>query len=195
MSDDTEPTAKLKAPETDLRDARIVELERLVAEEREHSAELRRSGDELKFQMDILERSYSKQLKDAREIADSAERSREELAVRVAELDQAREDSIELLAETRTEIDRLTAERDQLRRQLASRDGWEADPADADFAVDPDEGTINTLLDDDSWLRRKDPEREKLAQEEAAREAAAEDELARDMIDPALVFSGRGSRD
>jgi len=142
--------------------------------------------------MDILERSYSKQLKDAREIADAAERSREELAVRVAKLDQARKDSIELLAAAQTEIDGLTADRDQLRRQL---DGWTADPAEADSAVDLDAGTINTLLDDDSWLRRKAPEREKQAQKEAAREAAAEEERASDMIDPALVFSGRASRD
>lgn len=195
MSDDQEVTAKSRPPAPDRRDARIAALEREVAEEREQTAEVRRAGDELKFQMDILERSYAKQLADAREVAEAAEKSREELAVRVAELDRAREDSIELLAETRAEIDRLTAERDQLRRQLASRDGWKADPVDTDFTVDPDEGTINTLLDDDSWLRRKAPEREKQAREEAAREAAAEEELASDMIDPALVFSGRGSRD
>lgn len=192
MSDDHhEPTAGPRPEKPDKRDARIAELERLVAEEREHSAELRRAGDELKFQMDILERSYSKQLKDAREVAEAAEKSREELVVRVAELDQAREDSIELLTETRTEIDRLTAERDQLRRQLASRDGWNVDPADAG----PDEGSIDALLDDADWLRRKAPEREKQAREAAARQAAAEEESAGDMIDPALVFSGRSSRD
>ena len=85
---------------------KIEQLERVIAEEREHSAALRESANELRFKLEILEKSYAKQLEDAKQRAESAERRNDENGARLAELDAAREDAIELLADARTELDR-----------------------------------------------------------------------------------------
>jgi DNA repair exonuclease SbcCD ATPase subunit len=167
-------------------DAEIERLERAIAEEREHSAALRSQVDELRFKAEILERSYGKQLEDARRSAETAEQALAEQRTRNAELDAARQDAIELLTETKAEIDRLTRERDQMRRQLASRDGWGVDPG-APAEGESEGGTINTLMDDASWLRKRRPIDEERARAEAAR-AAAEEQVG-EMISPEVVFT------
>jgi len=171
------------------RDEAVERLKRAVAEEREHSAALRSSVDDLRFKTEILERSYSKQLEDARLRAETAERRYEEQGARIAELDAAREDAIALLTETKAELDRLTTERNQLRRQLASKDGWQTGAASDDGDFSGEEGTINTLLDDAKWIREREPtEEEKARAEAAAREAEAP---AEEMISPDVVLAAR----
>jgi DNA repair exonuclease SbcCD ATPase subunit len=191
MSDDcrnelTETAREAQAARAE-RDAEIDRLNRAVAEERQHAAELRRTVDELRFKMDILERSYSKQLEDARLRAESAEQKTAEHGVRLAELDGARNDAIELLTEAKAELDRLNKDREQLRRQLASRDGWEVEGAggeDFDF----DEGTINGLLNDDKWIARAESEHQKQIRERASAQVV-EDSPTEDMIAPELVLT------
>ena len=165
-------------------------LERALADERERSAELRKTVSELRFRIEIQEKSYSKQLDDARASVESAERRAEELGMRVAELDAARQDSIELLAETQAEIDRLTAERDQYRRELASRDGLDPEHGgEVDYSDDG--GTINALMDDVSWSRKA-----KAAAPDAAPEDAGNDEESgADMLAPELVLTGSDGDD
>jgi len=182
----TDKPADSAAPsgEGDERDQRIAELERAIDEERAHSAGLRASVQDLKFKLEILEKSYSKQLADARHGCESAEQALSQQHVRNAELDQAREDAIELLTDAKAEMDRLTEERDQLRRQLASRDGWAVDPSQG---TDDDGGTINTLLDDASWLRKRQPSEEELARANA--EKAAAEAPAEEMIAPEMFFA------
>lgn len=174
-------------------DSTIDRLERAVAEERDNAARLRQQANELKFQLDINERSYSKQLADARKTVESAERELAEQKARNAELDAAREDAIELLSETRNEIDRLTTERDQLRRQLMSRDGWQVENAAGEPEDFGDEGTINALMNDVSWARKSEAAaaaRAKLAASEAAGEVVEEE-----MISPDIVLAARRSDD
>jgi chromosome segregation ATPase len=190
MSDDdrnelTETAHEAQAARAE-RDAEVDRLNRAVAEERHHSAELRRTVDELRFKMDILERSYSKQLEDARVRAEEAEQRTAEHGVRLAELDGARNDAIELLTEAKAELDRLNKDRDQLRRQLASRDGWEVEGAaeDAQF----DEGTINGLLNDDKWMARAESEHQKQIRERSSTRVV-EDSSTEDMIAPELVLT------
>jgi len=170
------------------RDARIAELERAITEERENSASLRQSLDELRFKADILERSYSKQLEDTRLRCVAAESELAEHRTRSTELDSAREDAIQLLTDTKLEIDRLTTERNQLRKQLRSKEGWvdaDGENEDEDDIVS-EGGTINTLLDDAKWSsKRKALDAE---QEQAAKAAEQESEV-EEMISPDLVLA------
>lgn len=194
MSAELKEPAARKAP-----DDAIERLERAITDEREHSAGLRATVDELRFKAEILERSYAKQLEDARRRADSAEQALTEQRARNAELDAAREDAVQLLTEAKAELDRLAHERDRFRRQLASRSGWGLDEAggaigaggagsgeSGDDAETAEDGTINSLMDDASWLRKRRPIEEARAQAEAARRAA--DEPEGDMIAPEAVF-------
>jgi hypothetical protein len=163
----------------------VARLERELTEEREHSARLLSEARELKFKSEILDRSYKKQLEDARRRAESAEQALNEQRTRNAELDAARADAIELLTDAKTELDRLTTERNQMHRQLSSRGGFKVEAASADS---PDEGgTINTLMNDASWLKRKQPAEEARLRAEAERRAAeaAEPEV---MLAPELVL-------
>lgn len=93
-------TASAAQSISDERDAQVERLERAVAEERERSAALRTTIEELRFKTDILERSYSKQLADARQRGEAAERESADLRARLAELEAAHEDVKRQLTES-----------------------------------------------------------------------------------------------
>jgi len=193
MSDDTTKDAidpKRAAREADARrDAQIEQLERTLADEREHSASLRSSVNELRFQIEILEKSYSKQLEDARARADAADQRADEQQARLAELDSARQDAIQLLTEAKAEIDRLSNRQKQHTDPSAGRSDWPARVVDDESS---DEGTINTLLDDAKWVRDREPD--EAAKQQADAEARAADEAAQEeMISPDLVFTARAA--
>jgi chromosome segregation ATPase len=181
------------AAEEPQRDSSIERLERAVAEERENAVRLRQAADELRFQLDINERSYSKQLEDARQTVAAAEGELAAQQARNAELDAARQDAIELLSEAKTEIDRLAAERDQLRRQLMSRDGWQVEGAAREPEDFGDEGTINALMNDASWARKSEAAAD--ASGRAAAAEAAADEAEEELISPDVVLTARRSDD
>jgi DNA repair exonuclease SbcCD ATPase subunit len=177
-------------------DSAIARLEREVAEERENSARLLSEVRELKFKSEILERSYAKQLQDARLRAESAEKALNDQRTRNAELDALRNDAIELLSDTQAEIDRLTKERNQLHRQLTSRDGYQVEGAEDEAGENDGGGTINTLLNDAGWLKRKKPGEEAKARAEAEAAArAAEEAAAGNMLDPDTYISAKGKHD
>lgn len=174
----------------------VERLERELAEERENSARLLSEIRELKFKTEILERSYAKQLQDARVRAESAEKSLNDQRTRNAELDALRNDAIQLLSDTQTEIDRLTKERNQLHRQLTSKSGYQVEGAVDDPGGDDGGGTINTLLDDGGWLKRKRPGAEAKAKADAEAAArAAEEAEAGNMLDPDTYIRAKGKND
>lgn len=178
--------------EPDPRDATIGRLEQELADEREQSATLQAALDDLRFKADILERSYSKQLEDANARCLAAENKVTEYCVRIAELDQAREDSIELLTEAKDELERLTVEKEQLRRRLAPSEGTTDDDPDADDGFLTDDGTINSLMDDEKWHRahRKiSKQADGLSADEPEDEAPVEE-----MLSPELVLAASGTR-
>ena len=194
MSDDRRevPETPAEKPAGDRHRAEIERLERAIADERQYSADLRKAVDELQFKMGILEQSYAKQLEDERLRSEKAEEKIAEQGVRIVELDQAREDAIELLSETKTELDRLTEERDQLRRQLASRDGWQVEQPDDDFTADG--GTINALMNDAKWIRKGDPENDDRGAAKSG-DVPDDESPSEEMIAPDLVFVARKSDD
>lgn len=93
-------TARSASAVSDERDATVERLERAITEERQHSATLRTTIEDLRFQLDILERSYSKQLADARQRSEAAQGQVAELQARVTELEAAHEEAVRNLAES-----------------------------------------------------------------------------------------------
>jgi chromosome segregation ATPase len=186
-------------PAPDERDATIERLERGLAEERQHAATLRGTVEDLRFKMGILEKSYAKQLADARLRAETAERGLAEEKARLSGIDGNHENTLKLLTETRAQLANVLAERDWQRKQLAqgSRRAQEApvpnhNAADSGkAAVSQGEGTINSLMADLSVPR----ERPSARPEVARLGAQARDEgqaPAEEMISPDLVFPKRG---
>lgn len=195
MSDDTTKDtidSKRAARETEARrHAQIEQLERTLADEREHSASLRSSVNELKFQMEILEKSYSKQLEDARARADAADQRADGQQARLAELDAARQDAIQLLTEAKAEIDRLSNRQKQRSDPSAGRSDCSASVVDEADELS-DESTINMLLDDTKWVRDREPDEAAKHQAEAEARAAEEADQ-KEMISPDLVFTARAA--
>lgn len=127
--------------EADENPAEIERLEQALAEERDRAAELQRTIDALNFRIDVLEKGYTTQLDDARRRLEDAERSLAERDGQLADVSARHDAAAESLAGVRSELQRVTAQRDKLRRQI------DGDP-EPDETEDGDlpEGTINRLL-------------------------------------------------
>jgi DNA repair exonuclease SbcCD ATPase subunit len=174
-------------------DAKNVEAERLeqaLVEERQHAATLRATVEDLRFKATILEKSYAKQLADARARAEAAERGLAEERARLAGIDGNHENTLKLLAETRAQLAQVMAECDLLRKQLGSSSSGSrrTEPAAAYHQHPPapppeSELTINTLMADLSKFAEE--RRSPLARRE---EKPVEEPPAEDMLSADLVF-------
>jgi predicted nucleic acid-binding Zn-ribbon protein len=169
----------------DERDATIDRLERAVAEERQHAATLRATVEQLRFKLEVLEKSYAKQLADARLRGESAERELAEKRARLAALDSG-EDTTRLLSEARAELEQVTAERNHLRDQLERAGVPHTRIAARERAASlAHDGTINELMANPDWLRERQsaPDGHLEARVRADQESPPEE-----MIAPELVF-------
>ena len=159
----------------DERDAAIERLERALAEEAEHTAGLRKTIDELRFQAKTLETSYAKQLDDARSDTEKAERATEAEQARSTELERERDEALQALEEARKRIERLSAGADLMDAMTgAPRPG--AHRPDAEMSIDE-------MLADASVA----PDSEKGADDE--KPSTEPEEPAEDMLSPDLVFA------
>lgn len=173
----------------DDRDATIERLERAIAEESQHTAKLRKAAEESRFKAEILEKSYAKQLKDARLRSEVAERELADLKARMAELETAHEDAKRLLTKTRTELEFSPSDRVHLGEALASTGGTEIDQHDAESPVEKDSLTIDELMRDSNWTEDHPPvDREK----EHSETQTDQDSPPEEMISPDLVFTVKG---
>lgn len=182
--DDAEVNAELHAT--------VERLERAIEDERQHSASLRSTVNELRFQAEILEKSYSKQLADARQMAEAAQSNVGEHLDRITQLESERDTAIQLLAEAKAKYDRFDSARNQVHQQLSSSSPSPIEAENKSFELAAEEGTINTLMNDAKWVREKAPsdeERSKAETEARAAEEAAEEE----MISPDLVFTAKAA--
>jgi hypothetical protein len=181
-------TAGTSAPQADESDAASKRLEAALAEERDNAATLRRTNDELRFRAEILEKSYAKQLADARARMEAAQRELADLKTKQATLGMGGEDTLKILSDVRAELANMTMERDQLRAQLARREGRKV----VEVAAEEATGTINALILGVSTLRERSvPEGGGHLE---AKVAAEPDSPTEDMIAPELVFT-KGSKD
>lgn len=169
------------------RDEKIEQLERTLAQERQQVATLRAAAEELRFKVDILEKSYSKQLEDARQSRDKAESDLAAMRAREAELGTGAEDTLKLLEEARAEIARVSAERDDLRSRLArsdKREPWRVAKDVAPVAHDRTL-TIDDMLATSSWR----VERKSAGEGHLNAQVNEEPEAPAEMISPDLVFA------
>ena len=196
---DSPDDAAAAPPQTTASDTEAERLEQALAEERQHAATLRATVEDLRFKATILEKSYAKQLADARARAEAAERGLAEEKARLAGIDGNHENTLKLLNDTRGQLANVVAERDLLRKQLGSISGNKSsrsgsssstitDSAAAYSAHPPvpppeNERTINTLMADLSKIaeeRRAPPKR----QEKPVEEPPPEDMLSADLVFP-----------
>jgi DNA repair exonuclease SbcCD ATPase subunit len=182
-------------PEPDPRDAKIERLERELTAEQEHTAKLRSNVDELHFKIEILEKSYSKQLQDARQRAEQAEQGLAEQKARVGEIDGAKQTTAQSLSEAKAELERVTAERDRLRRALDPATPRHPDPcAPDDAGLRPEALSIDEILEDALWAR----EQQKINKARGAahgRETESQEGPVEDMLAPDAVFAPKDAGD
>jgi hypothetical protein len=175
------------APRPDERDAAIARLERTVAEERQNAATLREANDALAFKLSILEKSYAKQLTDARLRMDTAVKELASHKVQLAELGSGGEDTVRLLAEARAELNRIKADRNFLKEQL-TRGGPRAGViiGNGDDASDGSQ-TINALI---TSAGLKPPrERAGASDNNLGQRVRAEETSSIEMLSPDLIFT------
>ena len=108
----------------DERDTIIADLERAVAAERQHTAALRQAADDLRFKVEVLERSYGKQLDDARQRWEAAEGEVAALQAQIAELERIAAESKQPLKRQLSADGTINAMLDPTR--------WTQDPPSAD---------------------------------------------------------------
>ena len=161
----------------DERDKTIERLERELAEEAEHTAGLRKTVDELRFQAQTLETSYAKQLEDARSCIEKAEKAAEAEKARLAEVEKERDDALQAVEEAKGRIERLSAGADLMASMNAA-------PA-VEVRNDGEETSIDAILADASVA----PDSEKEEQQEPP--PAESEEPAEDMLSPDLVFAAK----
>lgn len=189
-SSQTEPSGP------DPRDATIERLSRELAAEREALTTVREALDAATFKVEVLEKSYAKQLADTRQRLSASELALAEKNTLLGALDGGHEDALRALNDARAENKALTAERDELRKQLAAggfrergESGTRAPLAYRAAEATDVGGTINELINGAAW---KQPP----AATEAAHASAeiAEPEAPPEvMLAPDLVFTKSGA--
>ena len=184
-------------PGPDPREVAIEGLEREIEQEREHAVELRRTIDELQFKIEILEKSYSKQLQDARDRATKAEAQLAAQTAQATDLGGTPADLAKTLAKLREELEQVTKERDRLRRSTAPNASPLQAPGistDDEALLAPEALSIDQILEDAVWAR----EQERINKERGAahgHEPANEEPPLEDLLAPDLVFAGKDGED
>ena len=181
-------------PPDDAKNAETERLEQALAEERQHAATLRATVEDLRFKITILEKSYAKQLADARTRAETAERGLAEEKARLQGIDSNHENTLQLLTETRGQLAKVTAECDLLRKQHGSGSSRRTEPAAVPYHHHPpapapeNELTINTLMADLSNFaeqrRAPAPGSKRPEQEKTVEEPPAEEMIPADLVFP-----------
>jgi hypothetical protein len=175
------------AAQPDERDATIARLERTVAEERQNAATLREANGALTFKLEILEKSYAKQLADARQRMQAAQKELAGHQTRIAELGTGGEDTLKILGETRAELNRVRADRNLLKEQLSRSGGRSGVRAELSLADTDGSQTINALITSEALQ----PGRERAGSGDSNLSARvrAEETPSVEMLSPDLIFT------
>lgn len=166
---------------------RLRQLEHEIAEERQSSETLRNTITELRFQLETLEKTYAKQLTDARERIEATEAELAERQTQLDSLEGTHDEALRSLSETRAELERVKADRELLRTALASSDALEVDAVRKQYAearYHAGFATTDELMNEAPWPRAPGMGGD-------AESPAPADGEARpaDMIAPDLVFA------
>jgi hypothetical protein len=199
----------------DPREAAMERLERELAEQREAAKTLRESLDAATFKTEILEKSYAKQLSEARDKLAATESELKEKEEILANLGGGHEHTLRELNDALAVIKVLKADRDQLRKQIAQGvfrksspsttkarallgdeahglmpppgDNSREGPSEASHD-DTGGGTINALIANAGWAEKKPSagSGQSTAQVEAGPQQPQEE-----MLSPDLVFTAK----
>jgi hypothetical protein len=199
----------------DPHDAAVERLERELAEQRELATRLREALDAATFKTEILEKSYAKQLAEARDKRAATEADLAEKDEILANLGGGHEHTLRELNDALTVIKVLKKERDQLRKQVAQGGFRQPSPTkarallganhDARRAIDAPDGdnragtidtsdddtsggTINALIENDGWAEKKPNIGSGQATAQVRPEPDAPQE---EMLAPDLVFTAK----
>jgi hypothetical protein len=183
------------------------ELERKLEEQRAFATTLRESLDAATFKIEILEKSYAKQLTEARDKRAALEAELQEKDQILANLGGGHEHTLRELNDALTVIKVLKAERDKLRKQIAQGGFRQPNerPTRAQLLVGDTIGdarddprsdttgeTINALIANTTWAEKK-PE---VGSGHAGAQVAQQDEPPHaEMIAPDLVFTEKDKDD
>jgi hypothetical protein len=188
--------------------AAVVErLERELAEQRTLAATLRESLDAATFKIEILEKSYAKQLAEVRDKRAATEAELEEKNQILANLGDGHEHTLRELNDALTVIKVLKTERDKLRKQIAEGGlrqpgnrptraelllGESIGDTKADPRGDTTGETINALIANVGWAERK-PD---VSSGHSGGQVAEQPEAPQaEMIAPDLVFTDKDKDD
>jgi uncharacterized coiled-coil protein SlyX len=197
---DTDDGSQTAQSGPDPREETIERLERELSEQRDAAKRFRESLDAATFKAEILEKSYAKQLTEARDKRAALEIELHEKDEILAGLGGGHEHTLRELSDALTVIKVLKRERDQLRKQLAQ--GGFRQPSErpartapapagggqADAMDDTSGGTINELIANAGWAERKPA----VGTGQATARVGAEPEAPHEeMLAPDLVFTAK----
>jgi hypothetical protein len=182
--------------QSDSRDETIARLERELAAQHEAAKTLREALDAATFKAETLEKSYAKQLAEARDKRAAVEAELQEKDQILAGLGGGHEHTLRELADAVAVIKVLKGERDQLRKQIAQGGFRSADrpvherPARTALAAEDtsdgtSDGTINALIANAGWAEKKP----NAGEGHATALVTAQDTPHEEMIAPDLVFT------
>jgi hypothetical protein len=180
-------SARSKDLASDQGEATIERLERELAEERARCAALRVSIEDLRFKLEVVEKSYLKQLSDTRVQRDAAQQRVADQEARLGTLDTAMAETLRLLTTTHEQLERVAVDHDRLRTELARREGIVVSaPAGTYAAI----GNAEHAVSIDDLLAGPTAPRGRVdaAGHLSARVAAASEPPAGEMIAADLVF-------
>jgi len=194
---DAAKTAAAPAPVVDERDLKIERLERALAEEKANAVSLREAGDAARFKLEILEKSYSKQLADTRQRADAASKELATLKGQIAEFGKGGEDTLKAVSEMRAELLNITAERNHLRDQLERGGGAAAKSygsrSYAPRAPEESSDTINALITNAGLDPGRD--RPRAGDSNSNQRVKLDQGPAEIMVSPDLIFTDKDKDD
>lgn len=120
------------------RDAALKSLEETVAEQNTQIEELRKLLDEAKFQSGILEQSYAKQLAEARDRANNAEKSVDDSQSRISELEVSEKALRSELGDAKSRLDMFGPEAGSIDEMLESFSQPKDQPTRHEMAAEVD---------------------------------------------------------
>jgi len=173
------------------RDATIERLERELEEQRDTAKRLQEALDAATFKAEILEKSYAKQLGEARDKRAAIEAELKEKEEILAGLGDGHEHTLRELADAVAVIKVLKGEVMQLRNLIAQgspRQRKTDRPERALAVADTNDGTINALIANAGWLEKKPAVGTGQATATVDAEPAPPQE---EMIAPDLVFTAK----
>ena len=193
-TDDTRPTAPNRRPRDATDPAAVSRLEQALESETRTSSSLRESLDALRTKVEQLEAGFTERLEEATRRGVTAEKQLADQQQRLSALGNGREETMRQLTETRAELVRVRAERDELLKKLARVEGMQSSTVALTEEEKAEEPGIATLPSMDDLIANLDGlESGTAASKQPAgghllAQVSLDEDESQEMIAPELVF-------